>query len=98
MYCSKDDWREKGAGAPRIFFQGAELSLEEAVTRFVTDELLQEFKAIRRAEEQGLSESRPRPGRGHAHQDFQDNVQVIYVEGPLDVSQIPARGNVIFML
>lgn len=93
VYCSKEDWRNKDEGAPRVFSEGRQISLEEALEVFVSDELLEQVQRRRqgmRTEEPHLSEA-----LGSAQGSDQG---IIYVNGPIDMSQIPSEGDVIFRL
>eukprot|EP00435_Cladocopium_sp_Y103_P057415 s1070_g19.t1 len=94
VYCSKEDWRDKEEGAPRIFAEGRQIALEEALEIFVSDELLEQEEQ-RQTHAVGTEEAAPPEGVGLSQGSAQE---IIYVNGPIDVSQIPPEGDVIFRL
>ncbi|CAK9023598.1 unnamed protein product [Durusdinium trenchii] len=45
LFCAKEGWENKEAGAPKVFVSGREISIDEAMEQFVSVEMLQNFQA-----------------------------------------------------
>lgn len=97
VYCSKEDWRDKEEGAPRIFSEGKQISLEEALAIFVSDELLEQVQVQRRRHAVHTEGEEPNLSEGVGPSQGSDQ-EIIYVNGPIDMSRIPSEGDVIFRL
>ncbi|CAK9023604.1 SEC14 cytosolic factor [Durusdinium trenchii] len=81
LFCAKEGWENKEAGAPKVFVSGREISIDEAMEQFVSVEMLQNFQALR-------SNIEPAREREETH--------IIQVNRELTQSQIPKTGNIIF--